>query len=238
MRGERHYNTQTCQEKIWAGLVVMKGWGMLTYDDLVNALEDAWVAIGLHEHALSESIQPETLERTYRAELFPDHPEPLTEETMPPWVEVTFSWLAAHQLRSEGQHVSTESLSLIWNYMVLVRSAMHERRDQELVLLFQKAVRAALRRFYPGDADEMGYVAVEVRRIYQSDGQLAKLAYLQLMSTNVTDLSDQWDEHDPMALRRMVRSEVQLASAVLQSLAQAFTPTGNGNGNYRTVDAA
>lgn len=209
---------------------------MLAYDDIVDSLEEAWLAAGLHEHALIESVQPDALDRNYRVELFPEHAEPLSEDTMPPWVEISFSWTAAHQLRSEGRDVETESLDLIWNYMVLVRSAMRDRSDHELVRLFQKAVHAALRRFYPTEADEMGYVAVEVRRIYQSEASGIRQAYVQLVSTNITDLSDQWDDPDPMGTRRLLRNEIQLASAVIQSLSDVFNP--GGNGGYRAVDTA
>lgn len=209
---------------------------MLSYDDLVDGLEDAWMAAGLHEHSLIESVQLEGLDRNYRVELFPDHPEPLGEETMPPWVEVNFTWSAAHQVRSEGRDIETDSVDLIWNYMVLLRPAMRERNDHELVRLFQKAVHAALRRFYPSEAEEMGYVAVEVRRIYQGDQQGIKQAYVQLVSTNITDLSDQWDDPDPMSLRRLIRNEVQLASAVIQALSDVFSPRGSGG--YRAVDTA
>jgi hypothetical protein len=93
-----------------------------------------------------------------------------------------------------------------------------------------------LRRFYPNDTNEMGSVAVEVRRIYQSDSQRTKLAYVQLASTNITDLSSQWKETDPMALRRLIRTEIQFASSVIQALENAFQ--SGGNGGYQSVDTA
>lgn len=212
---------------------------MLSYDELVDGLEDAWVAAGLHEHALVESVQPDTHDRSYRAELFPEHGEPLTEETMPPWVEVTFAWSAAHQLRAEGRDVETEALNLVWTYMLMVPGALRDQADSALVRRFQKAVYSALRRFYPVEASEIGQVAVEVRRVYQSSSQQVHLAYLQLVSTNVTDMSDQWDDPDPLALRRMIRSETQLASAVLRALRDTFsTDRDGGNDGYRSVDTA
>lgn len=215
---------------------------MISYDDLIDSLEEAWIQAGLHEHALVESVQPATLDRGYRAELFPEHGEPLTEENMPPWVEVSFTWSAAHQLRAEGRVRESDSLALIWNYMVLVPEARRERGDQELVRLFQKAVFSVLQRFYPGESEEMSHIAVEVRRIYQSDGQRNQQAYVQLLSTNLTDLSEHWQSTDPMALHRSIRTEVQFASAVIQALADVFGPdgqgTGSGNGGYRAVDAA
>ena len=61
---------------------------VITYDELAAGLEDAWIMAGLHEHALYENIHPETLDRSYRVELFPEHPEPLNENNSPPWVEM------------------------------------------------------------------------------------------------------------------------------------------------------
>jgi hypothetical protein len=209
---------------------------MLSYDELVESLESAWIAAGLHEHALNETFQPETLERSYRVELFPEHPEPLSEDNIPPWVEVSFSWSPANQLMAEGRTAAEEATDLTWNYMVFVRSTMRDYSDNDLVRLFQRAVHSVLRRFYPNDTNEMGSVAVEVRRIYQSDSQRTKLAYVQLASTNITDLSSQWKETDPMALRRLIRTEIQFASSVIQALENAFQ--SGGNGGYQSVDTA
>ncbi len=208
---------------------------MLTYDDLVAALEDAWEAAGLHEHTLTESVQPSSHDRSYKAELFPDHPDPLTEENMPPWVEVAFVWSALHQLRSEGRDIPPEPLDLAWTYTVNVQG-MLERNDQELVRLFQRVVQTAFRRFYPAEAEEMEPVIVEVRRIYQGDGVRLRQAYLQLVSINITDLSDQWSEPDPRGLRTVMKTELQFVSAVLHGLTEVFAP--NGRGGYRSVDAA
>jgi hypothetical protein len=211
---------------------------MPSYDDIVEGLEDAWIATGLHEHSLIESVQPSSHDRIYRVELFPEHGDPLTEETMPPWVEVSFAWSAAHQLRSEGRNVESESLTLIWTYMVLPRQEVRERGDHELVRMFQTAVQTALRRFYPAEADEMGYIDVEVRRFYQRTQQHVRLGYVQLLSTNITDLSDQWNTADPFTLRRFIRAEMQFAGAVIQALAGTFASGSNGNGSYRAVDTA
>lgn len=208
---------------------------MLTYDDLVASLEDSWPVVGLHEHALIESVLPTTHDRTYKVELFPEHPEPLTEENMPPWVEVNFTWSALHQLRSEGRELPPEPLDLTWTYTVSVQG-MPERSDHELVRLFQRVVHAAFLRFYPVEAEEMEPVAVDVRRIYQGDGPRLRQAYVQLVSANITDLSDQWAERDPRGLRALIKTEVQLASAIIHGLAEVFAP--NGRGSYRPVDAA
>jgi len=209
---------------------------MLTYDELVAALEDSWMVVGLHEHSLLESVLPDSHDRSYRAELFPDHPDPLTEETMPPWVEVSFSWLGSHQLRSEGREIKTEPIDLTWTYTVFVQETMQERSDHELVRLFQRAVHNALQQFYPADSTEMTPIAVEVRRVYQGGEERPKLAYVQLVSTNITDLSDLWPERNSMALSSLIQSEVQLAGAVIQALAETFNPSGRGG--YHSVDTA
>jgi hypothetical protein len=215
---------------------------MPSYDDIVEGLEDGWMAAGLHDHSITESVVPDTHERTYRVELFPEHGDPLTEENMPPWVDVSFAWTAAHQLRAEGREVENEPLALIWNYTVLPRRELRDQNDQELVRKFQVAIQSALRRFYPGEADAMSYVDVEVRRFYQRAHQHARLAYVQLLSMNITDLSEQWDSADAFTLSRFIRTEMQFASAVIQALASAFAADSNGNDNgnasYRTVDTA
>lgn len=209
---------------------------MLTYDDIVASLEDAWVAVGLHEHSLVESVIPASHDRNYRVELFPEHPEPLTLENMPPWVEVGFTWSALHQIRSERRDiVATPPLDLIWTYTVQVYG-MPERSDQELVRLFRKVFHRVFQRFYPDEAAEMEPMGVEVRRIYQGDNQRLLPVYTQLLSTNLTDLSDQWDERDPRVLPELIRMEVQFASALLYALRDAFNP--GGHGGYRSVDTA
>lgn len=214
---------------------------MLSYDDLVDELESAWMAAGLHEHDLVESVQPDVHERSYKAELFPDHADPLDEESMPPWVEVSFTWSAFHQLRSEGYTLhAADPLDLTWVYHVIVHKSMRDRSDSELVRLFQKAITSAISQFtHPEVPDAMTPLAVEVRRIYQSDGGAPTLAYVQLISPNLTDLSDLWDESDPRELRSFLHSEVYLTSLVIQALARTFAPGSLGNtSSYRSVDTA
>jgi hypothetical protein len=76
-----------------------------------------------------------------------------------------------------------------------------------------------------------------VRRVYHaSNNQRPRLAYIQLVSTNLTDLSEQWNTRDPLSLRQTLRSELQLVSAIVRALADGFYP--DGNGSYRTVDTA
>ncbi|NNJ11986.1 hypothetical protein EKD04_016760 [Chloroflexales bacterium ZM16-3] len=208
---------------------------MLTYDDLVSGLEDAWLAVGLHEHAFIESVIPTTHDRTCKIELFPEHDEPLTNENIPPWLELGFTWTAVHQLISEGRELPSEPLDLTWAYTATMTTAM-DRSDTELVRMFQRAVHNAFMRYYPVEAAEMEPVAVEVRRIYQSDGQKIAVDSIQLVSTTISDLFEQWADRDLTGLRMLLRVELQLASAIIANLADAFTPRGRGG--YRSVDAA
>lgn len=209
---------------------------MLTYDELLNEIETAWAGVGLHEHEYIESVIPSSHDRMVKAELFPEHDEPLSFENTPPWVELTFSWSAVHQLRSEGRNIASEPLDLGWMYMVYVRN-MPERNDIELTRMFQRAVQSAFEQHYPLEATEMDPVAVEVRRVYQSDGQRIRQEYVQLVSSHVTDLSEQWNEREPRALRGLMRIELQLVATIIANLSDTFfSPTGRGG--YHTVDAA
>ena len=108
---------------------------MITYDELAAGLEDAWLLAGLHDHLLAESVLPDSLERVYRVELFPEHPEPLSEGISPPWVELSFTWTPAHQLHSEGRELSPGILELAWTYTVDVRG-QGDRSDIELTRAF------------------------------------------------------------------------------------------------------
>jgi hypothetical protein len=212
---------------------------MVSYDELVATLEDAWVAAGLHEHALAETYTPATHERGFRAELFPEHDELLDDSTMPPWVELTFVWNAAHQLRAEGREIEHEPLDLNWTYLVLVQMNLRDRTDSELVQMFQRAVQRAMQRVFPNELGEPLFVPVDVRRVYHNNAQHQPvLAQIQLVSTNLTDLLEQWNPHDMGALRRAVRREVQLASVILQSLSDTFGGQSNGRGTYRPVETA
>ncbi|MEI7770751.1 MAG: hypothetical protein WCI67_12210 [Chloroflexales bacterium] len=208
---------------------------MLTYDDLVSGLEDAWLAVGLHEHAFIESVIPTTHDRTCKIELFPEHEEPLTNENIPPWLEIGFTWSAIHQLISEGREIPTEPLDLTWAYTATLLGSQ-DRNDIELVRMFQRAVQVAFVRYYPAEAAEMEPVAVEVRKIYQSDGQKLQIEYIQLVSTTVSDIFEQWSDRDLAGLRALLRIELQLAGAIIANLSDVFTPRGRGG--YRTVDAA
>ena len=208
---------------------------MLTYDDLVTGLEDAWLAVGLHEHAFIESVIPATHDRSCKVELFPEHDEPLSTENMPPFLELSFTWSPVHQLIAEGRDLPAEPLDLTWTYTATM-SGQAERSDVELVRMFQRAVQAAFQRYYPAEAAEMEPVSVEVRRVYQPGGQRLQLDYIQLVSSTISDLFEQWPDRDLGGLRGLLRTELQLASAIINNLADAFTPRGRGG--YKTVDAA
>lgn len=208
---------------------------MITYDEVAAGLEEAWLMAGLHEHLVVESIVPESLERVYRAELFPEHDEPVSAGNMPPWVEVTLTWTAAQQLFAEGREISPGVLELGWTYTVDVR-AQAERSDLELTRAFHAAVRVALRRVSPDLPTSGEYVAVEVRRGYRSNGDRPMLAYTQLVGTNVTDLGDMWSDRRPNALREALRDELLLVAALLHALGETFAP--GGLGGYRQVDTA
>lgn len=208
---------------------------MLTYDDLVTGLEDAWLAVGLHEHAFIESVIPATHDRSCKVELFPEHDEPLSSDNMPPYLELSFSWSPVHQLLAEGREIPIEPLDLTWTYTATL-NAVGERGDHELVRTFQRAVQNAFQRYYPAEAAEMEPVAVEVRRVYQPGGQRMQLDYIQLVSSTISDLYEQWPDRDMSGLRGLLRTELQLASAIINNLADAFTPKGRGG--YKTVDAA
>jgi hypothetical protein len=208
---------------------------VISYDELAAGLEDAWLLAGLHDHLLAESMLPDTLERVYRVELFPEHPEPLSEGISPPWVELSFTWTPAHQLHSEGREISPGILELAWTYTIDVRS-QGERSDMELTRAFNASVRAALRRAAPDMPTPAEYIAVEVRRGYRSNADKLVLAYVQLVGTNVTDLGDLWGDRSPDALREALRDELIIVAALLHSLGETFAPAGLGG--YRPVDTA
>lgn len=208
---------------------------MITYEELAAGLEDAWLMAGLHEHTIIETIAPETLDRSYRAELFPEHPEPMTPGTTPPWVEVSFTWSPAHQLHAEGSSVPPGPLELAWTYTVEAHGQL-ERADLDLARAFQAAVRNALRRVVPDVGTPADYVAVEVRRGYRTTNDRPVPAYVQLVGTNVTDLADLWNERNPDTLREALRDELLIVAALLRALGESFSP--GGLGGYRAVDTA
>lgn len=211
------------------------GYAVITYEELAAGIEDAWVLVGLHDHAISETINPEALERSYRAELYPEHPEPLTESIIVPWVEASFTWSPAQQLHSEGTQVSPGVTDLTWTYTIDVRQ-QSDRSDIELTRGFHAAVRSAIRRIAPEMAMSAEYIAVEVRRGYRLSNDRPVQAYVQLVGTNVTDLSDLWTSRQPEALREALRDELVIVAALLHALGESYAPSGIGG--YRSVDSA
>jgi hypothetical protein len=79
------------------------------------------------------------------------------------------------------------------------------------------------------------YIAVEVRRGYRSSGDRMAPVYVQLVGTNVTELSDLWTNRAPDALRDALREELLIVAALLRALGETFAPSGMGG--YRSVDA-
>lgn len=208
---------------------------MITYEELAAGLEDSWLMAGLHEHTVLESVLPESLERIFRAEIFPEHAEPLNETNAPPWVELSFTWAPAHQLYAAGRELPAGALELAWTYTVDVRNGA-DRPDHELIRAFQAAVRGALRRILPDINLPSEYIAVEVRRGYRSAGDRYTLSYTQLVGTNVTDLSDVWDNRNIELLREVLREELLIVAALLHALGETFAP--GGIGGYRSVETA
>lgn len=111
-----------------------------------------------------------------------------------------------------------------------------DRSDIELVRMFQRAVHAAFERHFPAEIAEIEPVSVEVRRVYQPAGQRVELEAVQLVSSTMVDLFEQWEDRDVQSLRRLLRSELSLARTIIANLGDTFHP--HGNGGYRSVDAA
>lgn len=207
----------------------------MTYDELASALEDAWLAAGLHEHTIDEQTLVERHERSYRAELFADHDEPLPDPP-PPWVEVTFRWGPHQYLRGEGLELSRPPIDLTWTYHVELGSG-RVRSDMELARGFYGAVRAAFRRVDPNEPPPNDYVDIEVRRTYQPEAEGLAESWVEVVGVGTTDLSDLWTENDPRILHEVLRDELQLVAMVLHALHDVFVPSG-GRGSYRTVETA
>ena len=194
---------------------------VMTYDELAAELEEAWNKAGLHEHLVAESIVPDVLERVYRAELFPDHPEAFPADRTPPWVEVSFQWTADHQVFVDDSEGSSISLELAWTYTADVRSEL-DRDNTELIRTFQAAVDTALEGRAETIPQGAEYIAVEVRRGYRSIHTHPTLAYVQMIGTNMTDLGHLWNEGATKELRSVLQSECMLVAAILQNLKKVF----------------
>jgi hypothetical protein len=102
--------------------------------------------------------------------------------------------------------------------------------------MFQRAVYQAFERHFPAEIVDGEGISVEVRRIYQPVGQRVELEAVQLVSSTMVDLFEQWEDRDPQTLRQLLRSELRLARTIIANLSDTFYP--HGNGGYRAVDAA
>lgn len=209
----------------------------MTYDELADALEDAWLAAGLHEHVIEEQTSSDRHERSFRAELFADHDEPLPDPP-PPWVDVAFRWGAAHFLRGEGNETVRAPLELAWTYHVEL-SNDQSRSDVELARAFHSAVRAAFRRVDPDEPPPTDYVDIEVRRAYTPQGDGLVASWVEIVGLGTSDLTDLWDDEDPNALPDTVNAECLLVAIVLHALHDVFGPVRGGTRTgYRTVETA
>ena len=93
-----------------------------------------------------------------------------------------------------------------------------------------------MRRIVPELATAADYISVEVRRGYRLSNDRPAQAYVQLVGTNVTDLSDLWTNRQPDSIREALRDEVMIAAAMLHALGETFAPSGLAG--YRSVDTA
>lgn len=201
------------------------------YDDLANHLEEVWSTFGLHDHGIYEQVNPTALERSYKAELFPDHGEPLTEHNIPPWVELSFVWGGAHQSSIEESAVLP--LELQWNYTITL--ARHDKRnDHELVQTFHQTLTNALRTIYP-DENGTDVLAVEVRRAYRSHVSREPLNVV-LYASGTSDIGDVLTQPSHDSLRTTLREEFMMVSTLLRAFAESFNP--GTVGGYRSVESA
>ncbi len=204
---------------------------LLSYEELANAIEEAWEQAGLHEHGVNETINPATLERTFRAEIFPDHGEPLTEQNIPPWVELSFVWDAEHQRASTAN--TPVALELLWNYTITL--AGHDKRsDLELLKAFATVVNQTIRKLFQ-QAPDHDMLAVEIRRSYQS-AETRELQHIVIYASGGSDISELFISKSADMLRTVLHEEMLVVASLLRALAEAFSP--GSVGGYRTVESA
>jgi hypothetical protein len=216
---------------------------MLSYDEIVIKLEEAWVEAGFHEYLLTESVEPETHTRTFKVELFSNLIEIPDEEVMLPWLEISFTWSPVHQLLSDGYKIkSNDPVNLTWAYNVIAQGDLSERGDRELARLYRNAVERALRTMFSSNAIvEPVQLPVEVRRTYQCLPDSSEQVFVQLVSSTLTNLSEMWTNHDSDALQALISNDTHVAGAIIQSLAKTFLPSRpleRHQSSYRPVDAA
>jgi len=203
----------------------------LSYEELANALEEGWSVSGLHEHDVAEQVNPTTLERSFRAELFPEHGDPLTEQNTPPWVEVSFVWGPSHQIHT-GTLV-TIPLELTWEYTITVPPA-DKRNDSELIRTLQSAIQSALRKVFH---EEVGHdvLALEVRRAYKAP-EARELRCLEIHVRGNSDISDVLGGHGHDHVQTVIQEEYAMVNVLLQTFADTFSP--GSVGGYRSVESA
>lgn len=204
---------------------------MLSYEELANAIEDAWEQAGLHEHGVNETINPATLERTFRAEIFPDHSEPLTEQNLPPWAELTFVWGPEQQRASDSS--TPAPLELLWNYTVTL--AVHDKRsDSELLKAFTVVINQTIRKLFQQTPDH-DMLAIEVRRGYRS-AESRELQHIVIYASGGSDIGEAFTATTPDMMRSILHEELLVVSSLLRALAEAFSP--GSVGGYRSVESA
>lgn len=202
----------------------------LSYEELVNAFEATWAQVGLHEHDIVEYVTPATLERTFRATLFPDHGEPLTDANMPPWVEATVVWGPAHHLH-EGATLATP-LEIQWNYTIPLPLS-DKRSDQEFAKTAQMTIRQVVRRVFNEDvAHEV--LAIEVRRAFSPDGRT--VSALHIYASGTSDISEVFLTPSSEMMHTVLREECSMAAALVLAFAETFNP--GSVGGYRAVESA
>lgn len=204
---------------------------LLSYEELANAIEDAWEEAGLHEHGVTESINPATLERTFRAEIFPDHGEPLTDHNVPPWVELSFVWGPEHQHASTNK--TSTPLELLWNYTVTIAS--HDKRsDTELLKTFTTVVNQTIRKLFQQMPDH-DMLAIEIRRSYRS-GESRDVQHIVIYASGGSDIGESFTSATPDMIQRIIQEEMLVVTSLLRALAESFSP--GSVGGYRTVESA
>lgn len=203
----------------------------LTYEELANALEEGWAQIGLHEHDIAETINPTTLERMLRVQLFPEHGEPMTEQNTPPWVELTVVWEPAHQIHT-GPAIDVP-LELVWEYTVTIPSA-DRRNDVELIRSAHTAILGAFRRVFH---QEVGHdvLALDIRRAYKVP-DAKEVRSIELHARGSSDIAEVLTGLGHEHMLTVVREEYAMVSALLQAFADTFNP--GSVGGYRTVESA
>lgn len=202
----------------------------LSYEELINAFEATWAQVGLHEHEIVEFVTPATLERTFRAHLFPDHGEPLTAANMPPWVEAMLVWGPTHHVH-DGADVQIP-LEIQWNYTIPLPLG-EKRSDQELAKAAQTTIRQVVRRLFNEDIGHE-VLAIEIRRAFAPDSRT--VSALHIYATGTSDISEVLLAMNHETMHTVLREECGMAHALVLAFAETFNP--GSVGGYRAVESA